>query len=431
MIYQNDALLIMGEMISCRLFFETFAVRKAGRPHWMPLAALACLGGVLYGLSHWLAGHLVFKMYLAVLATGLFMLTYLDLSVIRAFVLAFVFRCLIVVVDYAGIAFVLYFMADYQPLIKLYLAVANIFCKLCSFFLIFAFNRIFQKHSGDIMQMEDRLRFSLFPVFSIVMLAAVIAAYQYVEWPQQADILVIIAVGQLGMNIFVYYLLENLLKREQKIRQEKLSIMETGSQIKMYQAVSENYNRQRKQVHEFKNQILCIEGLLSQKKYDKAQEYVRGISGRLELETNIIQTNHPIINAILNMKYKEAQEKGIVFAAKVNDLSGIWLEDADIVVILSNLLDNAMEAAEQCEKKRVIWLKFVIEGGAVLSVKNTYAQKPVVEGGKFITGKPEKDFHGIGLQNVANTVKKYDASYTVKYEGGEFLVSVFIPCQSG
>ena len=58
-----------------------------------------------------------------------------------------------------------------------------------------------------------------------------------------------------------------------------------------------------------------------------------------------------IIDAILNSKYKETLDKGIVFIFQINDLSGIKMCDEDIVVILSNLLNNAIEACERCSAK--------------------------------------------------------------------------------
>ena len=71
---------------------------------------------------------------------------------------------------------------------------------------------------------------------------------------------------------------------------------------------------------------------------------MRSISGNLSTELDYIKTNNVIIDAILNSKYKETLDKGIVFIFQINDLSGIKMRDEDIVVILSNLLNNAIEA---------------------------------------------------------------------------------------
>ena len=144
------------------------------------------------------------------------------------------------------------------------------------------------------------------------------------------------------------------------------------------------YEIQKKKSHEFKNHILCIESLLKAHEYDKASKYVRNISNTFIGEKNVINTNHVIINAILNTKYQEAISKNIVFVFKVNDLSKIVIEDEDLVVILANLLNNAIEACEKCEEKKTIKLKFVIEENLiVLSVKNTCSH-PIIYSGNEI-----------------------------------------------
>lgn len=117
-----------------------------------------------------------------------------------------------------------------------------------------------------------------------------------------------------------------------------------------------------------------------------------------------------------------------MFVLKVNDLSGLKMEEEDIVIILSNLLNNALEACEHCEEKR-IKLKFVLENGqAVISVKNSMAATPVVESGKVLTSKiKDVQEHGMGIQNVVETVEKYGGRYMVDYGEGEFQFSILIP----
>ena len=136
------------------------------------------------------------------------------------------------------------------------------------------------------------------------------------------------------------------------------------------------------------------------------------------------------MNAILNSKYQEAREKGIVFVVKINDLSNLRIEDEDIVLILSNLLNNAIEASEQCEKP-VIKMKFVKdEHQIIISVANTYSREPVIEGNRYITTKTEEaDRHGIGLENIKETVEKYDGSCVIRHDDKNFKVAILIDNQ--
>ena len=102
---------------------------------------------------------------------------------------------------------------------------------------------------------------------------------------------------------------------------------------------------------------------------------------------------------------------------KINDLSGINISDEDIVQVLSNLLDNAIEAARQCDiNHRLIKLKFTCEDAhTILSVSNTYKYEPqITDDGYMITRKEEKQEHGFGLRNVMAVLDKYNARHVIR-----------------
>ncbi len=201
------------------------------------------------------------------------------------------------------------------------------------------------------------------------------------------------------------------------------------NQTGLYRSISENFEKQRKKTHEFKNHMLCMEALSAQKKFDDLDKYIKNICGGLDSEFPAIQTNNVIVDAILNSKYQEMKEKKIVFVFKMSDLSEIHIQDEDVVVILSNLLNNAIEACEQCENKKEIKVKFVREDNAVvLSVKNTCVHKIIYKDGEIQTTKEyEKEEHGVGIKNIADTITRYGGYYAIQNTEEEFYFSAVIP----
>lgn len=82
------------------------------------------------------------------------------------------------------------------------------------------------------------------------------------------------------------------------------------------------------------------------------------------------------------------------------------IKDEDIVLILSNLLNNAIEACEKSERP-VIKVKIMKEQKQIIiiAVINTTDKEPKEECGKFITSKEENtELHGIGIQNIKDTL---------------------------
>ena len=173
----------------------------------------------------------------------------------------------------------------------------------------------------------------------------------------------------------------------------------------------------------------CIEALLKDKEYDRAVDYVSKISKGFFKERNAINTNQVVVNAILNTKYEEAINKHIVFVFKVNDLSNIKMEDEDLVVILANLLNNAMEACENCIGKKVIKFKFMMEEQMIiLSVKNTCNQMIIYHNNEIATTKMiNQDEHGVGIKNIIRIVEKYNGEYVIQNDEDQFYFSIIIP----
>lgn len=107
----------------------------------------------------------------------------------------------------------------------------------------------------------------------------------------------------------------------------------------------------------------------------------------------------------------------------------ITFEEEEIIVIVSNLLNNAIEAVQKCLGKRVIKVKIVIENNKfIMSVRNTFNGEIKKDGDKFKTTKKEKsELHGIGIKNVIRIVEKYHGLHLFETCEDEFCAVVIIP----
>lgn len=141
---------------------------------------------------------------------------------------------------------------------------------------------LLKKHFGkkSTETLSDKIwgRFLFFPVFTIITIIAMIMTFQYTKNEVQANVLYSISLGLAVMNIFVYFLINDIVTTEAKLHEKEILGLQFKNQIDMYRSISENYEIQKKKSHEFKNHILCIESLLKDHEYDKASKYVRNIS---------------------------------------------------------------------------------------------------------------------------------------------------------
>lgn len=426
----QSVLLIFIEMMCCKIFYETFGeIRYKG---WINAIQFILLLGSMCILAYGFSEYLTMRQTFAILLFSAFMFWHVKISIKKSFVLATLFDALLLALDY-----LIYLISRWFPLDKELLGqqygigriLVYLLGKVILFLLILLIGKQFGKKSIEKMLDTEWLRFLFFPVFTIAAISAMLSVFGYVQTVEQANLLIIIAFGMVVMNIIVFYLINDIVEREMKMHQNKVFQIQARNQLEMYRSISENFDKQKRKTHEYKNQIACIDSLLEKKQYSKLDEYVKKIYGSLNNEPDAINTNNVIVNAILNTKYQEADTKGIVFVFRINDLSELTIKDEDVVTILSNLLDNAIEACEKCEDKRIIKFKLVKEEDRIIiAVKNTYNYDIVYEHGEVKTTKTfEADEHGVGIKNILKTIEKYGGSYVIEDKNKEFYFSIIIP----
>lgn len=431
-VYIQSLLIIVLEAFCCKIFFEIFGKKRSYHSIWVNYAVIIIFTLIVYLSAMFLSDFFIMKQILVIILMAILMYFYLNISKKKALILSILFQGLLLAVDYFAVLIYNWIFSVNGVVEKPRLvegALVVLLGKTLLFLCVLIIKNYIGKKSAEMLVDTELQRFIFFPVFTICTITGMIATSGNLENNRQSDLFFVIAFGLAGMNIVVFYLINDILDREMTIRENKIFEMQVRNQTDMYRSISENFDKQKKKTHEFKNHILCIDFLIRKKNYEELETYVNQISSTLNMELDSINTNHPIINAILNTKYQEALEKNVIFVFRLNDLSQICISDEDIVVILSNLLNNAIEACEACKGKRRIILKFVKEEeGIILSVKNTYERSVVYENGTIQTTKElDREEHGIGVENIKAAIEKYNGSYIIRDTEKEFYFSILIP----
>ena len=192
-------------------------------------------------------------------------------------------------------------------------------------------------------------------------------------------------------------------------------------------ALLDSYTAQRRLTHEFTNHISALRALLEQGDVAGAQDYIAGVDKAVAASTTIMDTHNPLLDSILTRKYEEATRQGVSVYFDLCDLRNFPLSGVDMVTVLANLLDNAIEAAENSENKeidvRIVYAKNKLK----ITVKNYYTGKIKKDtGGNFISTKSDTKNHGIGLQSVTRIVEAYGGVMEVLTERSVFQVNILM-----
>lgn len=124
-----------------------------------------------------------------------------------------------------------------------------------------------------------------------------------------------------------------------------------------------------------------------------------------------------------------AKNRKIDIQFSVNDLSPIKIDMVDLTVVISNTLDNAIEACEKLpETDRQIYVQALLEEDELFyAVRNKSLPVNMIANQLPASTKENPSFHGYGLQNVHTTLEKYHTLYAMDYENGWFEFATELP----
>ena len=167
--------------------------------------------------------------------------------------------------------------------------------------------------------------------------------------------------------------------------------------------------------HDFDNIVTTIGGYIKtndmeglEKYYSQLQEDCSKVNTLYILNPDII--NNLGIYNLLTTKYSEAEEKGI----KVNltfllDLNELHMKIYEFARILGILLDNAIDAASECDEKvlNIVFRNEAKNNRNIILIENTYKDKDVDLNQIFNKGISGKENHtGLGLWEIRQILKK-------------------------
>ena len=179
--------------------------------------------------------------------------------------------------------------------------------------------------------------------------------------------------------------------------------------------------------HDMKQHLGCLNSLIEQNDMDGAKEYLARLTDKARLSYMKINSGNYIADAVLSSKIRLATEKGIkvdCFASLSEDLR---LDDVEFCSLLSNTLENAIEAAEKVAESPYISCDIItIKNQLVIEIENSSTGKYKRRGGIYESVKSE-GIHGIGLRQVQSIVDKYDGIYSIDAGKDRFKISISIP----
>lgn len=293
-------------------------------------------------------------------------------------------------------------------------------------FVLAIFIKKFEKFNFEIFDTLDKTTVALIYVNLVAGLITistqlVIVAYYIERLPMALTLLnVFILIFFFGLSIFNF----------SRIIKLSIATKNLQSAEEYNHSLEILYDKVRGFKHDFDNIISTFNGYLENDDLEGAKKYFAEVKKDCKTTTDLSvldprTINNPGIYSLLNNKYFKATSMNINMSIDFFlNLETVNINFYKFSRLLGILLDNAIEAASQCDNK-IIRVSFRRENKNhrdVVLIENTYVDKSVDIDKIFDKGVSGKDDHsGIGLWEVRNYVKRTDNLNLFTSKNDEFF----------
>lgn len=258
-----------------------------------------------------------------------------------------------------------------------------------------------------------------------------IVIYSEAEQTERTSFLfLIVSSSFFAMSMVVIYFFTEICYGFQ--RDKKLYMLETGFSALQEKMALQNQNTEKfkKIRHDMKKHLVNAVTLIEKGKYETAVELLKNAGddiGKTATATNVASGNE-IVDAIIVSKFAVCESRQIAFKYKTERLDKINIDVLDLSSLLSNMIDNAIEAASESDDPFVELDIFQYNAYLTICVKNSYIGSRVLArtSNCLESTKNDSTSHGFGSRIIKDIALKYKGEATWEANGSWFTTVVLI-----
>lgn len=315
------------------------------------------------------------------------------------------------------------YIAEYKSETIL-LVVEIIISKVLYFIVVMILLRFAQKDETIV---KIPTAFYIFPLITLISVICFwyVSLNQHLEFKNQI-ILGIVSVLLLLATLFVFFSFQANAHRENKLLLLQQEQDKIKTDITYYDILEKQNNNLRAYAHDAKKHLSAIQSLNTN---PEIAIFISKMTERLEEYGKVCHSGNHTLDVVVDKYVTECDINGINFEFDIKNNNLATINVYDIVTILGNLLDNAVEAAVKSKDKKVSIETDFRNNFSVIIVSNSCDKNPQFSNSELpVTTKSSKRLHGFGLKSVRKTIKKYNGDIAFYYDdmSNSFVVTVMI-----
>lgn len=221
----------------------------------------------------------------------------------------------------------------------------------------------------------------------------------------------------------MFLLMANSLNRNARLRQENQFL---SMQQQQYENLKNAIEETRQARHDMRHHLNQLSALAEQEDLEKIKAYLDSAASKVpSLEMHLCENR--AIDGVLGYYCTLAKREKIPFSAQIDLPEKLPVDEFDLCLVMSNLLENALEASLRTtpSRQRIKVISYLYANSfALIQVENTYDEKVKEKDGVFQSSKRKGE--GIGIQSVRHIAEKSGGVSTFTYRDGIFCAKAMI-----
>ena len=239
-------------------------------------------------------------------------------------------------------------------------------------------------------------------------------------------LLLVLIVWLIFSNFFMFNILSA--KYEEKLKSEQQA-QEKEYYFAQCQLMQESAEQIRAVRHDIKLHLATLKGFTINGDLEDIKGYLDSLVADIEKSEIYSNTGNIAFDSIINYKLQNAKSDNIKLDLNVAVPPELNVEVVDIVTIIGNLLDNALEAVAKVNEKIIkIDIKFN-KGGLFAKIENSFNGEVQYDEGmaeSSIVSLKGSNEHGYGLKNIKQSVEKYNGHMKISHKDNIFSTGIFL-----
>lgn len=302
--------------------------------------------------------------------------------------------------------------------------------KLLFFFVTYFVSKLSIKENKENLKLNKTNMLFFLPMASILIIGGMSYIALKYELDEYAYILFVVGtILLMYSNIVVFLVHESVLQTQAENTSLKLQKQKSEIDTEYYSILQNQYENSNILIHDIKRHLLSIKELSNEKDFEGINKYIDNLYENYQIKYLRIYSDNKLINAIINRYMNTCKDKTIDFYCDIRDIDFSFMSDNDITSLLDNLLENAIEATQNANDKKIeLTVKPINTNYIVINAWNYCSSAPNLKDGKLQTTKSNKFIHGYGIKSIERIAKQYDGNVSHSFNPDEmkFTLSVVL-----